>query len=652
VKPSSHHETDAFIPKANQPAILGAAVLLAVAVFAAYHNSFAGPFIFDDLPSLTSNPTIESLRSAFSPPHGDGLTVEGRPLLNFSLAVNHLVGGTQVAGYHILNLAIHVAATLTLFGLVRRTLLQPVLRQRYGSSALTLALGAAALWGLHPLQTESVDYVVQRAESLMGLFYLLTLYGFIRWAENGARAWSALAVIACLCGMATKEVMVSAPLLVVLYDRTFIAGSFREAWRRHRGVHLSLMGTWLLLAWLVAGTGDRGGTAGFHTEIDGGSYALTQLKAITLYLKLTLWPHPLALDYGTSTVHGFFSALPYGLVIAPLVVGTVVALRRRPALGFCGAWFFAILAPSSSVVPVATQTMAEHRMYLPLAALLVLATVGLHACCGRRALGVLGLLGIALGTLTVARNADYRSELSIWSDTVAKHPENPRAQHAAGINLFRSGQLPEAIAHFEAVLRLDPRNPQAHNDLAVALAQSGRLPEAVSEYEAALSSDPNFAEAHHNLANALIAEGREAEATAHDETAVRLKPDYAEAHYNLGNALAHAGRYAEAAVHLRRTVELKPTLAEAHNNLGIVLMELRQPEAAIAAYQSALRLKPDYADAHYNLGRAFLRLERPSEATAELEAAVRFNPSDTEAQQDLESARRQAHAGPAVKTSP
>ena len=208
-----------------------APLLIALAGFAAYANSFSGPYVFDDLGSIPENPTIRQLwpiGRVLTPPPGQ--TVSGRPLVNLSLAINYAFGGTGVAGYHLGNLLIHLLAGLTLFGIVRRTLV-PKTRM-----ATQLACAVALLWTLHPLQTESVTYLIQRAESLMGLFYLLTLYCFIRWidADVGAKrarvplqsgsgsrqafvesgrsnGWAWLSGLCCLLGMASKEVMVSAP---------------------------------------------------------------------------------------------------------------------------------------------------------------------------------------------------------------------------------------------------------------------------------------------------------------------------------------------------------------------------------------------------------------------------------------------------------
>jgi len=166
---------------------------------------------------------------------GQGLTSSGRPLVNLSFAVNFALTGNAVRSYHVLNLCVHSLAGLTLFGILRRTLEALGI----GSRSSLLALGISLIWTLHPLQTEAVTYIVQRAESMMGVFYLQTLYWFIRYAgAPGRRQYGVLSFLACLLGMATKEVMVSAPLMVLLYDRAFVSGSFRESWRRHGLVHL------------------------------------------------------------------------------------------------------------------------------------------------------------------------------------------------------------------------------------------------------------------------------------------------------------------------------------------------------------------------------------------------------------------------------
>jgi protein O-mannosyl-transferase len=359
----------------RRDALLAATAIFAAA-FLAYANSFGAPFVFDDNSSIRDNPSLRHWTTAFFPPAEHGLTVSGRPLLNLSLALNYAISGTSVWSYHVVNLFIHALNGCVLFALVRRTLIQSALAPRFARESWWLALATAGLWLLHPLQTESVTYIVQRAESLVALFYLLTLLCFVRaTATPGpatlANGWLVASVVCALLGMAAKEVMATAPLMVALYDRVFVAGSWREVWRRRRVYYGALAVTWVVLGALVLATGNRGGTAGLGTAVSSLDYALTQISAVTHYLRLAVWPHPLVFDYGRPLVTALRELLVPALVLFPvLITGVVLAWRGRP-LGYALMFFFVVLAPSSSVVPVVTQTMNEHRVYLPLAGLMV-----------------------------------------------------------------------------------------------------------------------------------------------------------------------------------------------------------------------------------------------------------------------------------------
>jgi tetratricopeptide (TPR) repeat protein len=509
------------------------------AALAAYHKSFAVPLLLDDVPSITRNSSIHQLWpiwSVLSPPVD--AFVGGRPVVNFSFAANYALGGAVVWGYHAVNLAIHILGALTLFGIVRRTLLSPVLRGRFGTRATQLALAGAVLWTVHPLQTEAVTYISQRCESLMGLFYLLTLYCFIRGADAGeSNRWFILSVAACFPGMACKEVMVTAPVMVLLYDRTFVSGSFREAWSRHRRLYLGLAGGWVLLGYLMVGLHFRG--AGYGLGIPWWSYALIECRTVARYLWLGVWPHPLVFDYGEFVpVRQIGEVVPSALVLLTLAGSTLFALKRRPAIGFLGAWFFIILAPTSSVVPIVGQPMAEHRMYLPLASVVAGVVMGIYSLLGQRSLPVFLALAVGLGFLTIRRNEDYRTELSIWNDTVAKRPDNARAHSNLGGVLLEAGRFPEELEQREEALRIKPDDPIIHLNLANALARLGRLPEAVAQYEFALRINPNFARDQDNLAWLLARLGRFTEAVAHYEFALRINPDFARAQNNLAWLLA------------------------------------------------------------------------------------------------------------------
>lgn len=598
-----------------------AAALLVLATLAAYANSFGGAWIFDDLASVVNNPTIRAARTAFFPPNAGGVTVSGRPLLNASFAVSYALSSAAPWGHHVVNLLIHAGAGLVLFGLVRRTLLLPSLAPRCGKSATPLAFTVALLWTVHPLQTESVTYIVQRAESLMGLFVLLTLYCAVRSFEapsdkpknsrHLATRWSVAAVVSCLLGVGVKEVTVVAPVLVLLHDRTFAAGSFIGAWQRRRGLYFGLFATWIPLAALVLGTGgNRGGTSGFDVGITAVAYWLTQFEAVTRYLALSVWPHPLVFEYGTFWTHGWTEVVPFALVVAPLAVATAWALWRRPVAGFFGAWFLILLSPTS-IMPGTLQMIVEHRMYLPLAAVLAPLVLAAHAWLGRRALWLGLAVAVAFAGLTMRRNLDYRSELTLWADTVAKRPANAAAHNGLGLAQLAAGDTPSALVHLAEAVRLAPTRADYAANYAGALARAGRPADAIARYEDTLRLKPDYADAHANVGLVLGENGRLDDALAHGETAVRLAPGSANAHGNLGVTLVRAGRAAEAADHLQTSLQLDPDSPEVHNSLGVVLINLgRAPEAA-AHFEAALRLRPDYPSARDNLRRLQSLLAAP-----------------------------------------
>ena len=627
-----------------------AAALIVLAAIAAYSNSFRGEFLFDDEVAVVDNPTIRSLWPIWTvlcPPTG-GETVTGRPLLNFTLAINYAVSGLNVWSYHVGNLAIHILASLVLFGILRRTFLLPTMRDRWGPAATTLALVVAMLWTVHPLQTESVTYVVQRAESLMGLWYLLTLYCVIRGHDStGRNAWYGAASLACLFGMATKEVMASAPLIVLCYDRAFLAGSFREAWRRRYGLYMVLASTWLVLGWgILSGAA----VAGIGVGMSWWDYACTQFGAIAGYLRLSVWPHPLVFDYGDHLARGFWEIVPYAAVIVSLGLTTVVACWRWPKTGFLGLCFFAILAPTSSVVPACvTQTIAEHRMYLPLAAVLTGLVIGGFALgpairdrglLSRQQLRIVGMglsacAIVAMGILTFHRNLDYRNAMSIWQDTIAKRPDHARAHNNLGAVLLARGRVDEAIVHCRKSLELNAGFPDVYNNLGLAMKRRGDLDEAIAYFQKALEIPPDLAIVHNNLSAALMQSGRVEEAIVHYRKALEIQPRLAEVHNSLGTALARCGQMDEAIACFQQVLQLQPNHVEACNNLGNALLRCGRMDEAIFAYQRALTIQADNAAAYNGIGWAMASRGRAREAIPFFQMALKLKSNDAETHHNL-----------------
>ena len=628
-----------------------------LAGLAAYANSFFGPFIFDDLLSIPQNPTIHGFLSSLVPP-GGGLTVSGRPILNLSFAFNYALSGDDVWSYHALNLLIHLLAGVTLFGIIRRTLNG---RQPPGETTpidifglpaddgTFVAFSIALLWTLHPLQTESVTYLVQRGESLMGLAYLLTLYCFIRGSEAGGKklpsgkvaankvnVWFVSSLVACMVGMATKEVMVSAPLIVLLYDRTLLGRKFSMRGMAHskpispyalprHGCHLR---------GLVIHSANRGGTAGFGAGVGFWTYAATQFQAICHYISLSFWPRPLIIDYGVEWTQSVAQIIPYAIVISLLLVATGVSLVRRPALGFLGVCFFAILSPTS-LIPGTRQTLAEHRMYLSLAPVMVLVVLAIYRLLGRRGGIVVAAAAIGLGCMTSQRNTVYQSDVSIWQDVVSKRPGNAAAHNNYGNILDRDGQPKAALMQYDDAIRIDPAYADASYDAGNTLRKLGRFSEAIARYQEALRAKPNLPDAQTALGGALEEAGRPAEAFSHYEAALRIDPNYTEADNRLGLALTHMGRLPEAVARFESALRINPNLADVHNNLGSALQAAGRPQEAQAQYEEALRLAPDYAAAHNNLGNLYRTADRQPEAIAQYELALETESASPEIHNNL-----------------
>ncbi|HUI06035.1 MAG TPA: tetratricopeptide repeat protein [Verrucomicrobiae bacterium] len=597
------------------PLVVVAAGLLA------YSNSFTGSYFHDDFGAIMENPTVHHLWPIWQPLlplRGSDWPVAGRPLINLSLAINYAIGGYHVWGYHALNLLVHILAGLTLFGIVRRTLLAPTLVSGFGAAADELALATAVLWMVHPMQTESVTYIVQRAESVMGLFYLLTLYCFIRGVESERkRLWYGLSMTACALGMASKQVMVSAPLMVVLYDRAFLSGSFRQAGRQRWPVYLGLAAGWIvLIATMVSA--DFYNTVSKINEghhLNRWTYLLTQSEVIVNYLGWSVWPYHLPLLVNTFRPGNVI--LP-GAAILLLLGASAWALGKNSAWGFLGAWFFIILAPTSSLLP-SIDPIFLHRMYLPLAAVVSSVVMGLYAVWERQSLIVFAAIAIGLGVLT-------RQENQIFS-------RDPH--YSLGLAYGRIGRMQEAVGEYEQALRTMPDDAWLQCNLASALVAVGQPEDAIKHFEQALRLQPEFAEAHCLLGSVLSTMGDTDAAIWHYQQALRIRPDYAEAHYDWGVTLARAGRITEAIGHYDQTLRLKPDHAEAHNAWGLALTRLGQIPEAVGHWEQALRLRPDYAEAHYNLGVALAQLNRVPEAIGHWETAVRIKPDYADAHNNL-----------------
>jgi tetratricopeptide (TPR) repeat protein len=553
-------------------------------------------------------------------------------------------------------------------------LLLPQLRERWGDRATEAAFAASLIWAVHPLNSEVVNYVTQRTESMMALCYLLTIYASLRALGAHGGRWTAVAIICCFLGMASKESMATAPLMVMLVDRVFVFPSWAEAFRRRKWLYAGLSATWALLFVLLL-TGPRIYSAGFGTNVGVWTYLLNQTRMIVRYLWLVVWPLPLVVYYGFPPPVTLVEVLPQALLVSALALATLAAFRYRPHLAFLGAWFFITLAPSSSIVPIATEVGAERRMYLPLLAIitgivawLVPAAAGASRLKPRYRHAVLAVIVLLLAGATFARNREYESALRLaevtlerWPSGVAHHmlgeqlivagrsdeaiahlrealATAPRAHYSLGAELLRRGQTTEGIAQLQAFIAREPlllEVPAAHVLLARAYTQQGNWTDAAAQAREAIRKAPGNPDGYAVLADVLMKLESFGDAVKAYNAYLRLRPGHADGWTSMGVALAATQQNDAAVDAFRRTVDLTPRSGEAHRNLATALLDANRPNEAAAAARLAIELRPRDPVPYDLLGQALAREGNYEEARAALERAVAADPANIEAQQHL-----------------
>jgi len=575
--------------------VLLAAVLVAAALIS-YANSFTAPFIFDDQNWIVHYRQLENL-----PEDLRKLRVANRPLIHLSVALNYALAGLDVRGYHLLNLAVHIMAGLTLFGIVRWTVQIWNQRRAQDLPATSISFAVALLWLVHPLHTGSVTYLIQRCESMMGMFFLLCLYCVIRGSQaRRGRPWYVASVVACVLGLGCKEVMVTAPPVVLLYDRVFLCDSWREVFRRRGWVHGLLWGAVLVFVAILLPKilGGAGGTVGFaYQALSPLEYLRSQPGVILHYLRLAFWPRSLCLDYLWPPATLPAEIYPPAAVIVGLLIGSLVALRYRPWLGFLGLAFFLILAPTSSMMPIADLAF-EHRMYLPLASVVVLLVLALYSVtrrflrdpAGRRLaqVGTLVVAATALAALTCERNADYGDPVRIWSKVLEISPHNWRAHSALAEAYRQRGDVERERHHYEQALAAKPDHERLHVSMAACLARADDLDGAEFHYRRAVELKPDYVQALLDGASLFQRRQKWDQAMQAYRRVLQVRPDHADAQRNLAFVLWRTGRIREAVPAYRRLLELRPEMAGIKAHLAKILAT--SDDAALRNGAEALQL--------------------------------------------------------------
>ena len=600
-----------------------------------------------------------------------------RFIVTLSFYLNYQTGGIEPFGYHLINLIIHIINSLLVYGVILYSIKK--LQPNGGGGGHWSALAGALVFALHPIQTQAVSYIAQRAASLAATFYLAGLFLYIRAGRERPKLYYSLAWLAGLAAMGCKEMSVTFPLAIILWDLVF--GGNRS--RRHKlrwSIFLVLLLIIPLTVLLDSGnpkyndSGQLGGgvSAGFD-KFAGGveapdrlTYGLTQIRVFTTYLRLSLLPINQNLDYDFPVFTSFFDPeiiFSSILIISILLVAALLLRSGKSVAAFGIFFFFLALLPESSLIPI-RDLIFEHRLYLPLLGLAF--AVAQLDFSSRRPRILFGLIIVLLGSMTFARNRIWMDEIALWTDTVEKSPGKARPHNNLGYLFNQDKQYekarrtlsraievfpdyPEAMVNLaisyknlddlsqaeeicRRALEIKPGYPEGHNTLGDILRLRARLPGAEAEYRRAIELNPGLAAARNNLANLYREMGRpELAETLYNQV---LKEGEENPVYlnNIGLSRLDRGRVDEAIRSFQRAIALNPELAQAHYNLGNALFQKGDLSAARAAFQRSIALDSVYSRAFFNLGVVESKLKNWDNARDAFLSVVRQEPENAAAQ--------------------
>lgn len=570
-----------------------------------YSNAYSVPFQWDEEKHIVSEPIIRDLDYFLHPAKARGLEnynfFISRYMAHLSFALNYRLHGLSVTGYHIVNIALHIADSLLIYFLVLFTFRTPFMSASFlRQSSRNIAFFSSLLFAAHPLQTAAVTYIMQRFASLTAFFYLLSLTMYIKArlediAEKPMRVkpglfYYGVSFFSALLAMKTKENAFTLPFVIALYEFCFFDGGLKRRLLFLSPLLLPLCIIPLTLLSLPEASGgssliDPGAyMAGFTWDYSRSEYFFTQFRVIVTYLRLFFFPADLSLNYEYPVYRSFFhphilasfSFLALLFILgACLLKGKVnrAATGNSPDLrlmGFGILWFFITLSVESSIITT-PRLIETYRMYLPSVGIVICLVTGgflLKERVGSRNLskGMLitsALVLVVLSTATLLENKRYSDSERMWEDTVRRFP----------------------------------RYANAHTRLGQFYQETKRFDKAIEQYELAIKLKPDYAEPHNNLGIIYRALGRPDKAIEQHKLALRLSPGLAEPHNNLGAIYTDLRMFDKAIEHYQLALKLNPELAEPHFNLGLVYSLTGNKEMARKEFLEFLKLKPDFEPA-------------------------------------------------------
>lgn len=623
------------------------APLLFISVgFLIYSNSFQSSFRFDDYGFIADRMEVRDIGRVWK----DGDTLRKIPYLTFAL--NYSWTGLKVWSWHLVNLLLHLVVTLLVWGLARTTWRSPALtahpwkKHAEGLSALT-----ALFFLCHPIQTSSVTYIYQRLMVIATLFHVLALYAYAKARIDRKFAMFGLAIVAAILAGFSKQVNISLPLTILLYEAAFCSASFGEficRWPRYLAY---IAGPAAIYLWafkhnwvqVVFSGGFLNGLRQLYPHnvnsyLAWHQWVPTQLNVIRTYFRLMIFPINQTLDYDYPISNSFSEpGVLVSLLFLAAVLGVAVACWRRYRWITFGLLF--ILATFIIEFFAIRDVIFEHRMYLPMIGFAFFAPAMVQALSEnfQKTKWVCIALLAALSLATFARNAVWTNEEKFWMEDIKHSPLKGRPYYSLGVYYALRGEHDKAAPLYVKAIELWPTFADAYTNLGKSLENIGHMSDAIHYYTKAVELDPTLPDALNNLGSALIREGRHDEARKYYLEAIKYRPDNFETLNNMGTAYAQQKKYDEAYDWYLKSIKANPEYAHAHNNLGSIL-EIRGDNAGAEKYfKEAIRLRPDFFEAYNNLAAVYTKQQRYPEAIEKYKKALSIQPNYAESNNNLAS---------------
>jgi tetratricopeptide (TPR) repeat protein len=630
-------------------------LLLVAATLAVYWQVRNYDFInVDDPAYVTENRHVQAGLSsdsvvwAFTTSHA-GFRI---PLTWLSLMLDFELYGLNAGGYHVTNVLLHIANALLLFFILKRM-----------TGALWRSGFVAALFALHPLHVESVAWVTERKDVLSTLFWMLTMWWYLRYVERPGVKRYLLIILTFTLGLMAKPMLVTLPFVLLLLDywplRRYGAGQSVDApepliqppskSRQAGSPALSLVWEKTALFALAAASSvvvflahESVGAIGRLEILPIKMRIANALVSYMQYMGKMIWPHPLAVFYphpGKSLP--MWKASGAGVFLLCISLLVVRGARRYPYLVLGWLWYLGTLVPVIGLAQAGSQAMADRFTYVPLIGLYVIFAWGVPELMKkwhhRRVALSISAAVVLLGLMTCARLQlrHWKNSVSLLSYTHAVTADSYLVHNNLGSALNELGKYDEAIVHYMEALRIKPNFAEPYYNLGIALARQGKLNEAISHYTEALRIEPGYAEAHNNLGDVLRQQERYDEAISHFSRALQLKPDYPKALSNLGIALSQQGKFNEAIAHFSEALRIQPDDADTHYNLGVTLEKQGRLDEAMIHFSEVLLIQSDNAEAHNNMGLMLASQGRFKEAISHYSQVLQYNTHDGETHNNL-----------------